>query len=71
MNFYTSDLFCTTMIYPAAPESVHFPFLFNMEDCMLITGGRIIDPANGLDTESDLLIQDGRIAQVVSQDGGL
>jgi len=31
---------------------------------ILITGGRIIDPANTLDLQADLLIEDGRIAAV-------
>src|SRR5512144_1510100 len=31
---------------------------------LLITGGRIIDPANNLDSVADLLIADGRIAAV-------
>ena len=29
---------------------------------LLLTGGRVIDPANGLDTAADLLIRDGKIA---------
>ncbi|KAK7481429.1 hypothetical protein BaRGS_00027385 [Batillaria attramentaria] len=32
---------------------------------LLITGGRLIDPASGLDTPCELLIQDGRIAHIV------
>lgn len=39
-----------------------------MED-LVITGGRIIDPANGLDTQGDLYIQDGRIAHVDNHGG--
>src|SRR5690242_21912044 len=31
-------------------------------NALLLTGGRIIDPANRLDSTSDLLIQDGKIA---------
>jgi len=31
---------------------------------ILITGGRVIDPANGLDRAADVLIEDGRIAAV-------
>lgn len=37
---------------------------------LIITGGRIIDPASGMDTVGDLLIQDGRIAQVGNHNGG-
>jgi len=31
---------------------------------LLVTGGRVIDPANQLDTIADLLIQDGKIAAI-------
>jgi len=31
---------------------------------LLLTGGRVIDPANQLDTTTDLLVQDGRIAGI-------
>jgi dihydroorotase len=31
---------------------------------LLLTGGRVIDPANRLDTVADLLILDGKIAAV-------
>jgi dihydroorotase len=31
---------------------------------LLLTGGRVIDPANRLDTTADLLILDGKIAAV-------
>lgn len=34
---------------------------------LLLTGGRIIDPANGLDEAGDLLIRQGRIAAVGAQ----
>lgn len=33
---------------------------------LLIKGGRIIDPASGLDREADLLIEDGKIARIES-----
>src|ERR1043165_4794450 len=36
---------------------------------LLLTGGRVIDPANSLDAAADVLIRDGRIA-VVGQDAG-
>lgn len=35
-----------------------------MANQLLIKGGRVIDPANGVDRECDLLIVDGRIAEV-------
>lgn len=35
-----------------------------MTNQMLIKGGRVIDPANGIDGENDILVVDGRIAQV-------
>ena len=31
---------------------------------MLLAGGRILDPANGLDATGDVLVQNGRIAAV-------
>lgn len=31
---------------------------------LLIQGGRVVDPANGVDTLADVLLQDGRIAQI-------
>src|SRR6476659_3529921 len=31
---------------------------------LLLTGGRVIDPANRLDSSADLLIRDGKIAAV-------
>src|SRR5262245_42952071 len=31
---------------------------------LLLTGGRVIDPANGVDAQSDLLILEGKIAAV-------
>lgn len=37
---------------------------------MLIKGGRIIDPASGLDAVGDVLIQDGLIKQVFKGDSG-
>ena len=33
-------------------------------NALLLTGGRVIDPANRLDTPADLLIVDGKIAAV-------
>jgi dihydroorotase len=35
-----------------------------MSDGLLIRGGRVLDPANGLDTVADVLIEGGRIAAV-------
>jgi dihydroorotase len=35
-------------------------------DSLLITGGRVIDPANGLDQDMDVLLRDGRVAAVAS-----
>ena len=34
----------------------------NSPKSILITGGRVIDPANGFDAVADLLIVDGKIA---------
>ena len=31
---------------------------------LLIRGGRVIDPANGLDRVADVLVEDGKIAAV-------
>ena len=31
---------------------------------LLIRGGRVIDPANGLDQVADVLVEDGKIAAV-------
>ncbi len=36
----------------------------------IIRGGRLIDPANGLDGEYDLVIEEGRIAQVAEKGAG-
>ena len=33
-------------------------------NCLLLAGGRVIDPASGLDATADVLIQDGKIAAV-------
>jgi dihydroorotase len=33
-------------------------------DSLLIAGGRVIDPANGLDQDMDVLLRDGRVAAV-------
>jgi dihydroorotase len=33
---------------------------------LLITGGRVIDPVNGIDQDMDLLLRDGRVAAVTS-----
>ena len=33
-------------------------------ESILIKGGRVVDPANGVDTESDVLIEAGRIARL-------
>src|ERR1019366_2600112 len=34
----------------------------NLPKSLLITGGRVLDPANGFDAAADLLILDGKIA---------
>ena len=31
---------------------------------VLILGGRVVDPASGLDAERDVLLRDGRVAAV-------
>jgi len=36
----------------------------NLPKSLLVTGGRVIDPANGLDATADLLILEGKIAAV-------
>jgi len=33
---------------------------------LLITGGRVIDPASGIDREMDVLLRDGRVAELVA-----
>jgi len=33
-------------------------------EALLISGGRVVDPASGLDREMDVLLRDGRVAQV-------
>ena len=33
---------------------------------LLLTGGRIIDPANGVDLVGDLLISNGKVAAVIA-----
>src|SRR5664279_1808438 len=38
----------------------------NDMDSLLIAGGRVIDPANGVDREMDVLLRDGRVATVAS-----
>jgi len=38
---------------------------------LLICGGRVIDPANGIDAIADVLIRDGRIVSVTAQDMAL
>jgi dihydroorotase len=38
---------------------------------LLISGGRVIDPANGIDAVADVLIRDGRIVSVTAQDAEL
>jgi dihydroorotase len=37
---------------------------------LLIAGGRLIDPSQGIDGAYDLLIEDGRVAEVVPRGGG-
>jgi len=36
------------------------------EVTLLVAGGRIIDPANGLDQEMDVLLRDGRVAELAA-----
>ena len=35
-----------------------------MKESILIRGGRLIDPANGIDGQLDLLLEDGRVAAI-------
>ncbi len=35
-------------------------------DALLITGGRVIDPANGVDQDMDVLLREGRVAAVAA-----
>ena len=42
-----------------------------MSISVLITGGRVIDPANGIDETCDVWIEDGRIAGIGSFDANL
>jgi len=41
-----------------------------MSTTLAIRGGRVIDPANGIDTVADVLIADGRIAEISPDAGG-
>jgi dihydroorotase len=41
-----------------------------MTTTLAIRGGRVIDPANGIDTVADVLIADGRIAEIGPDAGG-
>ena len=34
---------------------------------LLIRGGRVMDPANGVDAMLDVLVKDGRIARIAPQ----
>jgi len=36
------------------------------DDTLLIAGGRVIDPASGLDQELDILLRDGRVAELAA-----
>src|SRR5574343_247119 len=36
---------------------------------LLITGGRVIDPSNSLDSTADVLLRDGRVAAIGSDAG--
>jgi len=42
------------------------PKLNQNEGTLLIAGGRVIDPASGLDQEMDVLLRDGRVAELVA-----
>ncbi len=42
----------------------HNPVPMNLPKSLLVAGGRVIDPANGLDAVADVLIVDGKIAAV-------
>ena len=33
-------------------------------NALLLSGGRVIDPASGLDTVTDVLVRDGRVAAI-------
>src|SRR3972149_4208484 len=41
-----------------------------MSSDLLIKNGRVIDPANGIDRQCDVLVVDGRIAEVGGKIGG-
>ena len=36
----------------------------NKPDCWLLKGGRVIDPASRIDAEMDVLLRDGRVAEI-------
>jgi dihydroorotase len=36
------------------------------ENALLIAGGRVIDPSSGIDREMDILLRDGRVAQLAA-----
>lgn len=46
---------------PSSTQSATAP------DSLLISGGRVIDPSSGMDGDFDLLLQEGRIAEVAPQ----
>jgi dihydroorotase len=41
------------------------------DDSLLIKGGRLIDPASGLDASGDLLLRDGCVADITTTPGGI
>lgn len=60
---------------PNFPESLPMSDAAQTSDAvfdLIVAGGRVIDPANGIDEPADLAVRDGRIAALVrAADGGL
>src|SRR5262249_57657530 len=53
------------MIFLCKLEPLHLPKgVATMQYDMLLSGGRVIDPAQGIDGAYDVAIQDGRVAAV-------
>src|SRR2546428_10722572 len=54
----------TGMTYTRAPQPITFPETLRPDARLLIRGGRVVDPAHGVDAVKDLAIADGRVQEV-------
>jgi imidazolonepropionase-like amidohydrolase len=52
------------MTYAHAPRPITFPDALRPDARLLIRGGRVVDPAHGVDAVEDLAIADGRVQEV-------